>query len=68
MITTNNKNKIVLEKIYNVSMGLEKTELIHINYIIKQILSDMQINTDYIQITESKKTLEFYHNYWNKIL
>ena len=49
-------------------MGLEKTELININYIIKQILSDMQINTDYIQITKSKKTLEFYHNYWNKIL
>ena len=66
MITTNNKNKIVLEKIYNVSMGLEKTELI--KYIIKQILRDMQINTDYIQITKSKKTLEFYHNYWNKIL
>ena len=68
MITTNNKNKIVLEKIYNVSMGREKTELININYIIKQILSDMQINTDYIQITKSKKTLEYYHNYWNKIL
>ena len=27
----------------------------------------MQINTDYIQITKSKKTLEYYHNYWNKI-
>ena len=51
-------------------MGLEKTELINIKYIllIKQILRDMQINTDYIQITKSKKTLEFYHNYWNKIL
>ena len=35
---------------------------------MKQILNDTQINTDCIEITKSKKTLEYYHNFWNNIL
>ena len=42
--------------------------MININYMMKQTLNDMQINTDYIKITKSKKTLEYYYNYWNKII
>ena len=42
--------------------------MINIGIIVKQILNDMQINTDCITLTKSKKTLEYYHNYWNNIL
>ena len=42
--------------------------MININYVVKQILNDTQINTDCIEITKSKKTLEYYHNYWINIL
>ena len=37
--------------------------MININYVMKQILNDKQINTDYIQMTKSKNNLEYYHNY-----
>ena len=45
-----------------------RKRMINITYIMKQIQNDIQINTDYINITKSKKTLEYYHNYWNNIL
>ena len=40
--------------------------MINFNFIM--ILNDKQINVGYIKITKSKKTLSYYHNYWNNML
>ena len=38
-------------------LAVTDKRLININFIMKQILYDMQINSDQLKITKSKKTL-----------
>ena len=68
IITKNKSKKTVFEKINNASLQINgnRKPMININFIM--ILNDMQINIDDIRITKSKKTLSYYHNYWNNIL
>ena len=66
-ITTKKKNKIiaVFQEINNVSphINSNRKRMINTNFIMKQIFNDMQVITDYIKITKSKKTLELLQTY-----
>ena len=44
-----------------------RRRMISVNFIIVKIFKIVSIPTDKIKITKSKKTLEFYENYWDSI-
>ena len=45
----------------------ERKRIININFIICKILERMKISHEKIPISESKRTLNFYNQYWNEI-
>ena len=60
--------KIFLEigKIYD-EVKNERKRMININFLICKILERMKISHEKIPISESKRTLNFYNQYWNEI-
>ena len=62
------KSKKTLEYYHNYWINILKLIGNDCNFIMKQMLNDMQIHTDYVKETKSKKTLEYYRSYWSNIL
>ena len=58
---------VEIGKIIN-EVNIKRKRMISINFIIRKVLSMMNLPFDNIPISESKKTLAFYNQYWDSIM
>ena len=49
-------------------VNIKRKRMISINFIIRKVLSMMNLPFDNIPISKSKKTLAFYNQYWDSIM
>ena len=49
-------------------VNMKRKRMISINFIIRKVLSMMNLPFDNIPISKSKKTLAFYNQYWDSIM
>ena len=71
-ISVKNKDKIlrIFDQIGKVvqSVNIDRKRIININFILQKIFNMLDLPYEKIKITKSKRTLQMYKEYWNKIL
>ena len=71
-ISVKNKDKIlrIFKELGNViqSINIDRKRMININFVLQKIFKMLNLPYEKIKITKSKKTLQMYNEYWNKIL
>ena len=71
-ISVKNKDKIlrIFNKIGTVInlINNDRKRMININFILQKIFNMLDLPYEKIKITKSKRTLQMYNEYWNKII